>query len=60
MIEEFKGKNVLFYQGKNYIPKDQELRREITPQYHNKISAGHPEEIKTLNAIKEYYWWPGM
>ena len=24
--EEFEGKNVLFYQGKNYIPKDYELR----------------------------------
>jgi len=24
--EEFEGKNVLFFQGKNYIPKDQELR----------------------------------
>jgi hypothetical protein len=23
--QEFKGKNVLFYQGKNYIPKDHEL-----------------------------------
>ena len=24
-IQEFEGKNVLFYQGKNYIPKDYEL-----------------------------------
>ena len=24
--QEFEGRNVLFYQGKNYIPKDYELR----------------------------------
>ena len=58
--QEFKAKNILFYQGKNYIPKDYELRREITSQFHDKILAGHPGEIKTLNAIKEHYWWPGM
>ena len=57
--EEFEGKNVLFFQGKNYIPKNYELQ-EITSQFHNKISAGHPGEIKTLNTIKEHYWWPGM
>ena len=26
MTEEFEGKNVLFFQGKNYIPKNYELR----------------------------------
>ena len=58
--EEFEGKNVLFFQRKNYIPKDYELRREITSQFHDKITAGHPGENETLNAIKEYYWWPGI
>ena len=24
--QEFEGKNILFYQGKNYIPKDYKLR----------------------------------
>jgi hypothetical protein len=24
--QEFEGKNILFYQGRNYIPKDYELR----------------------------------
>ena len=60
MTQEFEGKNVLFYQGRNYIPKDYELRQEITSQFHDRVSAGHPGEIETLNAIKEHYWWPGM
>ena len=29
-VEEFDEKNILFYQGKNYIPKDYELQKEIT------------------------------
>ena len=58
--QEFEGKNVLFYQGKNYIPRDYELRCEITSQIHDRVSAGHPGEIEMLNAIKEHYWWPGM
>ena len=58
--QDFEGKNILFYQGKNYIPKNYELRREITSQFHDKILVGHPGEIETLNTVKEYYWWPGM
>jgi hypothetical protein len=28
-VEEFEGKNILFYKGKNYVPIDAELQREI-------------------------------
>jgi hypothetical protein len=28
-VEEFKGENILFYKGKNYVPINAELRREI-------------------------------
>jgi len=59
-IDIFDDKNVLFYQGKNYIPKNAELRKEIVQLYHDGINAGHPGELETLNAVKEYYWWPGM
>ena len=48
------------FEGKNYIPKDYELRQEITSQFHDKVSARHPGEIETLNVVKEHYWWPGM
>ena len=58
--KDFKGKSILFYQGKNYIPKDYNLRKKIISQYHDLLSAGHPGEIETLNAINEHYWWPGM
>jgi hypothetical protein len=28
-VEEFKGENILFYKGKNYVPIDAELQSEI-------------------------------
>ena len=46
--QEFEGKNILFYQGKNYIPRDYELRREITSQFHDRISVGHPGKLRPL------------
>ena len=58
--KDFEGKSILFYQGKNYIPRDYDLQKKIISQYHDLLSAGHPGEIETLNAVKEHYWWPGM
>jgi len=59
-IDIFDDKNILFYQGKNYIPRNAELWKDIVKKYHDEISARHPGEIETLNTVKEHYWWPGM
>jgi Integrase zinc binding domain len=59
-VEEFKGKNVLFYKRKNYVPINAELRREIVQRYHDYPTAGHPGELQTFNVVKEHYWWPGL
>jgi Integrase zinc binding domain len=56
-VEEFE--NILFYKEKNYVPIDAELQREIVRRYHNHLTAGHPGELQTFNAVKEHYWWPG-
>lgn len=50
-INIFNDKNILFYQGKNYIPKNYELQKEIIERYHDPISTGHPGEIEMMNAI---------
>jgi hypothetical protein len=44
-VEEFEGKNVLFYKGKNYVPIDIELQREIVCRCHDHPMAGHPGEL---------------
>src|SRR6202789_3533486 len=59
-VEEFEGKNILFHKGKNYVPIDGDLRREIVRRYHDHPTAGHPGELQTFNAVEEYYWWPGL
>jgi hypothetical protein len=54
-VEEFEGENVLFYEGKNYVPIDAELWRETVQRYHDHLTAGHPGELQTFNAVKEHY-----
>ena len=58
--EEIDGKMTLFYKGKNYIPKDQELRWDILKMFHNHKTAGHPGELETYNSVRQHYWWPGL
>jgi len=59
-VENANGRNILFYKGKNYIPRNTELRREIVKSFHDHETAGHPGEISTYNAVRQHYWWPGL
>jgi hypothetical protein len=54
------NKNVLFYKGKNYIPMNDDLRRDIAKMFHDHEMAGHPRELETFNSIRNHYWWPGL
>jgi hypothetical protein len=42
---------MIFFKGKNYIPKDLELRQDIVKMYHDHETAGHPGELETYNGI---------
>jgi transposase InsO family protein len=59
-IENSNGRNILFYKGKNYIPRNMELRQEIIRNFHDHETAGHPGELGTYNAVRQHYWWPGL
>jgi Integrase zinc binding domain len=59
-IEEIDGQKTIFFKGKNYIPKDLELRRDIVKMYHDHKTAGHSGELETYNGIRQNYWWPGL
>ena len=59
-IEEVDGRKTIFHKGKNYIPKDKELRQDVIKMYHNREMAGHPGELETYDSIQQHYWWPGL
>ena len=59
-VDQSKGQNILFYKGKNYIPRNADLRRDIVHSFHDHETAGHPGEIGTYNAVRQNYWWPGL
>jgi Integrase zinc binding domain len=59
-IEEIDRRKMIFFKGKNYIPKDLELRRDIVKMYHDYKMAGYPGELETYNGIRQNYWWPGL
>jgi hypothetical protein len=44
-IEETDGQKMIFFNGKNYIPKDIEVQRDIVKMYHDHEMAGHPGEL---------------
>ena len=59
-MDNTNGRNILFYKGKNYIPRNAELRQEIVHSFHDHKTAGHPGELGTYNAVRQHYWWPGL
>jgi RNase H-like domain found in reverse transcriptase/Reverse transcriptase (RNA-dependent DNA polymerase)/Integrase zinc binding domain len=59
-IEEVDDQKTIFYKGKQYVPKDQELRWDILKLFHDHKTAGHPGELETYNSVKQHYWWPGL
>jgi Integrase zinc binding domain len=59
-IEEIDRRKTIFFKGKNCIPKDMELRRDIVKMYHDHKMAGHPGVLETYNGIRQNYWWPGL
>ena len=54
------GQNILFFKGKNYIPRNMDLYWEIVKRFHDHETAGHPGKIGTYNALQQHYWWPGL
>ena len=41
MVKEKEGKKMLFYQGRSYVPKDDNLRQDILKLHHDHETAGH-------------------
>jgi hypothetical protein len=48
------------YQGRIYVPPNDDLRREVLWLHHNILGAGHPGHFKTFELTKREFWWPGL
>ena len=50
----------LDFKGRQYVPADLNLRRQILKLKHDALSAGHPGVLETLLAVSKDYYWPGL
>ena len=51
---------ILSYQGRIYIPDQDNLRLDLVRKFHNHQTAGHPGYLKTKQLLTAGHWWPGM
>jgi hypothetical protein len=51
---------LILHHGHIYVPKDNDLRRDIVKQYHDHIATGHPGRWKTYELVAREFWWLGM
>lgn len=52
--------NVLYYKGRLYLPRVDELIRQVLVHYHDRPEAGHFGGRKTYELIKRKYFWREM
>ena len=48
------------FKNRVYIPDDLDLRQSIIAKTHESPVAGHPGRFKTLQLLKERFYWPRM
>ncbi|KAH0611479.1 uncharacterized protein H6S33_010744, partial [Morchella sextelata] len=52
--------SLIFYKNRWYIPKDKKLQMEILSDTHDSKVAGHFGQFKTLERVKNNFFWPNM
>jgi hypothetical protein len=50
----------LYYQHCLYVPTDVTLRLRIIQNNHDIPAAGHPRRARTLDLIRQHYFWPTL
>lgn len=49
-----------WYQGRLYIPDNEQLRLRVCEAHHDAPAAGHNGRTKTLELVRRSYFWPEM
>ena len=50
--------DILHYRGRRYVPKL--VLHTILKSEHDSKVAGHFGEEKTIELVRQNFWWPGM
>jgi len=50
--------DLLWYQGKIWIPNDEKIRTDLISKHHEPPQAGHGGTAKTTELISRRYYWP--
>jgi Integrase zinc binding domain len=56
--EVLSKEGLLFIEGQLWLPDDIDIKREVCQMAHE--LSGHPGKQRTLDHIKEDYFWPGL
>ena len=51
---------IVFYRDRCYVLDNLDLRCNIVQRYHDSAPAGHPGHLRTLELVRQDYWWPGL
>jgi len=51
---------LLWQGGLVYVPADMEIKLRILERYHDRKTAGHQGQEKTLELVTQEYIWPGI
>ena len=55
------SQNGLWYKdGAIVIPNCPEIRRQIITELHDSQYAGHGGEVRTVQLLRRYFWWPTL
>jgi hypothetical protein len=52
--------NVLTYEGRIYVPKDDLLRNKVISRFHDNPDSGHIGALKTAELVPRDFYWPTM
>jgi len=52
--------NIMYKEGKVYVPKNEKLRAEIIRLHHDTPVGGHGGQWKTVELVTRNFWWPGV
>ena len=59
--QHMKAKNGLWYRDTVIaVPNCPSIKREIMTELHDSQYAGHGGELRTVQLIRRYFWWPSL